>query len=397
MADSATLTEVADDGWHGFGELRSAAQESSDLARSVARITEEQRSLGSELAGRLTETGLLRTGVPQALGGAQAPPSVILRTAETVARGDASAGWCVAIATTSSLLSAYLPDKGAKEVFGDPQSVAAGVWAPRGKAQPVEGGVTVSGRWAFCSGISHADWLFAGCVLDTGEPKEGGAPVLRVAAIPTSQLKILDTWRTGGLRGTGSHDAVASEVFVPDHRLMSVTEGPPEDAAPLYQFPLFGFFALSVASAALGNARGAIDDLVSMASSQKPSGSSRSLAERSSTQAAVARAEASLRAARLLFYQSVEDAWRAAHRSEPVSEELRVGLRLAATHAARTAADVVSSMYELGGGASIYEDSPLQRRFRDAHTVTAHLQVKPATYEVTGRFLLGLPIETAQL
>jgi alkylation response protein AidB-like acyl-CoA dehydrogenase len=190
---------------------------------------------------------------------------------------------------------------------------------------------------------------------------------------------------------------VAADVFVPEHRILSVIDGPQPDAGPLYRFPVFGYFALSVAVAALGNARGAIDDLVALAAGKKSLGSSRTLAERTHTQSEVARAEASVRAAHLLVFQSVEDAWLAAQGEEPVSESLRLGLRLAATHATRTAAEVVSAMYDLGGGAAIYEDSPLQRRLRDANTATAHFQVNLASFELAGRLLLGLPTKTEQL
>lgn len=375
-----------------FAALRQAALANSALARSLAADTEQRRALAPELVAGLTESGLLRTGVPADLGGAEVPPSVILETAETVARGDASAGWCVSIATTSSLLSAYLPRKGAQEIFGDPATVASGVWAPRGTTRPVDGGVVISGQWGFCSGIPHADWLFAGFVTE-----RDGATVLRTAALPKADLEILDTWHTGGLRGTGSHDCVASDVFVPDHRILSIVDGPPVGAGPLHRFPLFGFFALSIAAAALGNARGAIDDLRELAVAKKPLGSNRSLAERSQTQTAVAEAEAALRAARLLMYSSIDDAWRAAQHEEPVSESLRLGLRLAATHAVRTSAKVAEAMYDLGGGAAIYQTSPLQRRFRDAHTATAHFQVNPASFELVGRLLLGVPTRTEQL
>jgi alkylation response protein AidB-like acyl-CoA dehydrogenase len=271
-------------------------------------------------------------------------------------------------------------------------TVAAGVWAPRGKGRPVDGGVVLSGRWAFCSGIPHAGWLFAGFMLE----QEGG-PVLRVAAIPKAELEVLDTWHTNGLRGTGSHDCVATDVFVPAHRVFSVVDGPPPEAKSLHRFPLFGYFALSIAAAALGNARGAIDELTELAASRKSLGSSRTLAERSSTQAVVAESEAALRAARLLMYQSIADAWRAAEGDEPVGERLRLGLRLAATHVVRTSAQVTTAMYELGGGSAIYQTSPLERRFRDAHTATAHFQVNPASFELPGKLLLGLPARTEQL
>src|ERR1700677_291982 len=143
-----------------------AVSAASALARDLAGETERARALPRALVDELCATGLMRAGVPAALGALEASPASTLRGAETIARGDASAGWCVSIAATSSLLSGYLPEDAAAEIFGDPHTVAAGVWAPRGRAVAVEGGARVSGRWSFCSGISHSQWLFAGCVLD---------------------------------------------------------------------------------------------------------------------------------------------------------------------------------------------------------------------------------------
>ena len=377
-------------------QLDDLVDRAANLARELAPTTERERALPRELLDALRATQLLRAGAPAELGALQAPPAIILSGAERVARGDGSAGWCVSIAATSSLLGAYLPEAGAAEVFGDPDSLAAGVWAPRGKGTAVDGGLRVSGRWSFCSGIPHSDWLFAGCVLE-GVEGDGGGPALRVLALPTGELEILDTWHTSGLRGTGSHDAVADALFVPEQRVLSLLGADPRVDAPLYRFPIFGFFALSIAAAALGNARGAIDDLIELAGGKRAQGSSRVLAERSATQAAVGEAEAALRAARALYYDAIEQAWEAAQQQGAASEALRLGLRLAATHAVRSSADVARAMYDLGGGSAIYEDSSLQRRFRDAHTATAHFQVNPATWELAGRLLLGLPANAAQL
>jgi alkylation response protein AidB-like acyl-CoA dehydrogenase len=239
----------------------------------------------------------------------------------------------------------------------------------------------------------HSDHFFGGCMV---EGDEDGSPNVRVLGIPVAELEIVDSWHTSGLRGTGSHDAVADDVFVPDHRSLSLVD-PPTSSVALYRFPIFAFFALSIAAAALGNARGAIDDLGVLAARKVGHGSSRTLAQRPATWSVVAQAEASMRAARAFYYQAIDEAWAASQSAQPVSVELRTGLRLAATHATRIAADVARDMYDLGGGSAIYEDSPLQRRFRDAHTATAHFQVNPATWELTGRLLLDQPTETAML
>ena len=359
----------------------------ADLARGMATEIDSTRRLPPELVAALRDSGLLRAGAPREVDALELPAATALRCAEEVARGDASAGWCVSIGITSTLLVAYLPPASRDELFGGGRGLAAGVWAPQGKAQRAPGGVIVSGRWAFCSGITHADVLFAGCIL---EDKPA------VVALPAEQLQILDTWHTLGLRGTGSHDTVADEVFVPDERVLSLFDGPVIDR-PLYRFPPFGFFASCITAAAMGNARAAIDNFVDLAATKKGAAGSRTLAERSTIQAAVATAESALEAARAGYYQAIDEAWRAAEAGPAVSLAARTRVRLAATHGARVSTDVVRSMYDLAGGSAIYDGAPLQRRLRDAFTASAHFQVNEASRELPGRILLGQAGEAAML
>lgn len=370
-------------------EIEIIAEKIARWARARSAEIERDRRLPDELVTRLREAGLLRATMPREVAAPELAPGRALRCAEAVARGDASAGWCVSIAITSALLVAYLPARSREEMFGGGRGVAAGVWAPRGTARSVDGGVVVSGRWPFCSGINHADIMFAGCFVDDRQ-------VPSVVALNKDELQVLDTWHTLGLRGTGSHDCVADDVFVPADRVFSVFDGPIVDR-PLYRFPVFGFFALSIGAAALGNARAAIDDLVELAGGKKGLGSTRTLAERSATQAAAATAESALGAARALFYEVIEAAWQVSHDAEAVPVTMRNRLRLAATHAVRTSADVVRSMYDLAGGTAIYDNAPLQRRFRDAFTATAHFQVNEASRELPGRVLLDQPADVSML
>ncbi|MBY4108223.1 acyl-CoA dehydrogenase family protein [Rhodococcus fascians] len=368
-------------------DIEAVAKRIGEVASGMAQQIDAERRLPAELVDLLRESGLLTACAPAELGGLELSPGKAFRCSEALARGNAATGWCVSIAITSGLPIAFLPEPTREELFGGGRGVGGGVWAPRGTARRVPGGVVVSGRWPFCSGVNHTDMLYLGCMLD-GEQK--------ILVVPKADLEVLDTWHTLGLRGTGSHDSVADEVFVPSDRIFTMADGPLIDR-PLYRFPPLGFFALCIAAAAMGNARAAIDDLVELAAGKKSGGSRRTLAERTPTQAAVATAESSLEAARSLYYQAIDDAWQFCLRSEPVPVDVRGRLRLAATHGVRTAADVVGSMFDLGGGSVIYDDSPLQRRFRDAFTATAHFQVNEASFELPGRLLLGLPTEIAQL
>src|SRR5436309_5203588 len=131
-------------------DLAGVSSEIAGLAEALAPETERERRLPEELLSRLRASGLMLGGAPHEVGGLELAPGALLGSAEEIAAGDASVGWCVSIAATSSLLAAYLPDESRAELFGDPELIAAGVWAPRGKATPVDGGILVSGRWPYC-------------------------------------------------------------------------------------------------------------------------------------------------------------------------------------------------------------------------------------------------------
>jgi alkylation response protein AidB-like acyl-CoA dehydrogenase len=175
-----------------------------------------------------------------------------------------------------------------------------------------------------------------------------------------------------------------------------ITRAPVAKGA-LYAFPPFGLLALTIAGTALGIGRAAIEDLVTLAGGKTPTLSARPLAERPVTQARIAQAEAAVLSARAFLYEAIATAWDAAEEGGEVSVEQRAALRLAATHATTASASAVDTAYDLGGGTSIYVESPLQKRFRDVHAATQHMLVGPSTWELTGRLMLGLPTDIAQL
>src|SRR5581483_643849 len=180
------------------------------------------------------------------------------------------------------------------------------------------------------------------------------------------EVQIHDTWDAMGLRGTGSHDIEMTDVFVPAERSASIVVDRPTAQGRIYAFPVFGLLALAIGAVSLGIARGALDDLVALAGRRTPTGSRRTMGERAPVQAEVAEAEARLRAARAFLLSAIDEAWAVASEGGQVPVEQRTALRLAATHAASTGAEVAGAAYRLGGGSSVYESrSALPRRFRD--------------------------------
>ncbi len=360
-----------------------------ELIAADAAEAERRGRLADEVVGALAAAGVFSALVPTSIGGGESHPGELVAALEAIAAVDGSAGWCAAVGATSGLAAGYLGAAPARRLFGDPESVGAGAFAPRGRLIEQGDGYLLTGRWPLASGVSHATSVGLGCV----HPDHGAL----YAVLPRERVEVIETWDALGLRATASHDVEVHEVAVAGEEVVALIGGTPTAAGPLYSFPLFGLLAVSIAAVCTGIARGALAETLAAAGSRKPQGSGRSLAERGTTQERVAGAEAALRAARAGLGAAIDCAWETAASGAPLGLDDRLGLRLAATHAARAAVEVVDACHRLGGAAALPRGSALERRLRDIRTAAQHMIVAPATLELAGRALLGLEADATQL
>ncbi len=360
---------------------------------------DDARRLPDAVAAKLAGAGFFRLCVPKVYGGAEASVLDTIAALETLAEADASAAWVAMIGATTGAMAAYLDADTAREIYGGAGAIVTGVYAPMGKASLDGDAYRVSGQWKWNSGGQNSHWLGGGClVMEGGKPRmiAEGVPDARMVLFPARDARFIDTWHTSGLRGTGSGDMGVSDLRVPAARSVSLTADKPKIDAPLYKFPVFGLLAVGIAAVASGNATAALAEFKAVAAGKKmPNG--RLLSERSATQALYASACADLGAARAYLHSEVGAAWREAEMGAEISLETRARVRLAATHLTRMAAEIVRRVQDFAGGSAVFSADPLQRRLRDAQTMTAHIMIAPATYELSGRALLGVPVATSEL
>ncbi len=354
-------------------------------------------TLPLDLVDAIRPSGAFRQYVPDDLGGPGVTAVESLEVIEEFAYHDGSVGWCVAIASTSSLTSSYLPDPYAAELFGHADAIGGGFVAPQGKARPADGGgLWVTGRWQWGSGTKHCTTIAGGCMLvDTDgrrQPRSDGLAV-PFAYFEPGDVTFIETWDVAGLAGSGSVDYSVTDAFVPEGRWVQIGRDQPVRNNVWSRFSFFGLLAAGVAATAVGIARRSIDELVALAQSKRPQGSKRTLAERSALQAATAQAEASLRSAWAFLTDTTEDCWQTAIAGHEQTTEQRRLIRLAASHATQTSAAVASSMYTNAGGAAVYRTSPLQRCMRDTAVATQHAMVAPRTFEIAGRGRMGFDVD----
>lgn len=368
-----------------------------DLAPTIAARAPEieaARRVPSDLLDELVRAGCFKLLLPASHGGVGADLPGTLRVLETLATADASVACTVGIAGGCWLDLVGLPRATFDEVFATaPDVIIAGVFRPAGAAISVNGGYRVTGRWSSASGCEHATWIYGNCIEVPPEGAGGGdgdgAPRMRMVVLAPDQVTIEDTWHVSGLCGTGSHHFRADDVFVPADRTLDPMGDRPCLDEPIVRTPLLSVYSLAVASIALGVARGALDDIVALATGKVPMLGSGSLSTNPLFQYEVATADTELRAARALAYELAEAAWaQSTSGIDPTLAE-RAHARAAGVWITGRAAAVVHTAYRNGGGTSLYAEHPLQRRLRDVHALTQHFLVKPDTLIAAGAVLAG--------
>ncbi len=347
-----------------------------ELARTSAPTLDESRRLTPELAESIRQSGFARHFVPRRRGGSAGTFATALAATAAVGEECAATAWCAALYAAHGRLASYLPEEGQADLWGAGPDVlvAAAIFPPSGEAADVPGGWRLTGRWRYASGVDHADWVLLAC--STGA--EGGREH-RVFAVPRERCTVYDTWRTLGLRGTGSNSVGVEGVFVPAHRTFTLADlGRPTGPERCHRVPAAMVAALQFVAPALGAARGALRDFTAdLAGRPLPDGRPRH--ELASVQDVLTCAGADVHMADLLLEKA---AWRA-DRGHPAPLAVAENIRDGAT-AIRLCRSAVDRLLAASGTAVQSEDHPLQRRWRDVTAAASHatldFEAASATY-----------------
>jgi alkylation response protein AidB-like acyl-CoA dehydrogenase len=357
---------------------------------------ESARRLPPALLDKLHEASLFRLLLPRSSNGIETDPLTFFHVIETIARADASTAWCLGQAGGCAMSAAYLDPPAAHEIFGsDPRAVLAWGPGPRVKAIESKGGYRVTGIWSFNSGGRHATWVGAHCPIfqADGSPRldDKGVQLERTMLVRSQDVAWTDIWNTVGLRGTASDQFAIDDFFVrSDHSITREFDRECRETGPLYRMSSGTCYQVGFAGVACGIARGALDSFVEMARNKVPRGSKSPLRDNAVVQSGLAQAEVNLRAARGFVLQSMADIWKYLGGGGSITVEQRVIVRMAATHAIHKAREAVDFAYDAAGATAIFENHPLERRFRDIHTVTQQLQGRLSHFETVGAWMMGV-------
>jgi indole-3-acetate monooxygenase len=350
-----------------------------ELVRSEAEQSERARTLTPAIVEAMWGSGLMSAFNPIAAGGVEPSFSEMIDTWIEMAWQDGSFGWVgIANLPSSFAAAAYLPDQGFAEVFTAHQNrvTMGGQFFPNGQGTAVPGGYRLTGAWSFGSGIGHSEYVAAGFMpMDDGEVRwvSEGIPDMQVAVVPREEISFNDGWFVQGLKGTGSYDYSADDVFVPEYRTFPLfARDPKRGESPATRMGLMPVTAAGHASWALGVAKSMLDDVQELAATKFRMSDMASLASRPTFQKDLAHHVSAWRAARLLVLDAFGAAESSVASGEPLTPLLRADMRAAAVYATDVSRECAQWAHLAAGTTSIREGSRLERAFRDIYTGTQH-------------------------
>ena len=381
-------------------ELVDRARAMIPTLKSRAKACIANRDVPAETIAEMKEAGFFRILQPRKFGGYEMHPNTFFAVQKLVAEGCMSTGWMLGVVGCHPYELALFHREAQEEVWGsDNGMLVSSTYQPVGKVTRVEGGFRLSGHWGFSTGSVHCGWVLLGAMVPPAEA--GGPPDMRTFLLPRSDYTIgTDAWHVFGLQGTGSHDIIVDDVFVPEYRTHRASDGflcqnPGQEVndGPLYSLPWAQVFVRSVSTAAFGGARAAINAAMSIMESRVSTNTGKASKADPMLHAAIAAAHAQSKEMELTLETTFNDLIEIAERGESIPMEKRALYAYQSSTVVRRLASLIDDMMQLLGGRAIYNTSEIIQPWLDLHAARAHVANDPAnrTGDVVGTMLGAQP------
>ncbi len=367
------------------------------VAKLADRATEaeELRRLPAATVADFRGTGLANLLVPARYGGDQADLPDLLEPIRLMAHGCASSAWTLGFYMLHNWMLALFDARAQDEVFADGPVLCPAPLAPTGHGVAAEGGIRLTGRWSWATGVMDADWVIVGALCGTGAEMY---PAL--ALLPGGDFVIADVWHTAGMRATGSNDVIVDDVFVPAHRLVKVVDiyrgtapGAALHDADTYRWPMVPALALVAAMPALGAAEDVADRFAARLSERVLAYSGVAQKEQPAAQIRLGDARVRLAALRGLLDHTVQRISAGVSAGQAVPRAERAAARAAAAHIVHESRAVIADLLESSGASAQFLTNPMQRAKRDVDVICGHVVFDyDVSRELAGALEVGVKV-----
>ncbi len=353
--------------------------------KARARQCTQGRNVPAETVAEMQEAGFFRILQPQRWGGYEMHPNVFFEVQKLLAEGCMSTGWMYGVLGCHPYEMALFHDRAQQEVWGEDRSMlVSSTYQPVGKVTHVDGGFRLSGRWGFSTGSVHCGWVLLGAIVPA--KNEGDPFDMRTFLLPRADYTIdEDAWQTFGLQGTGSHDIIVDDVFVPEYRTHKAADGflcqnpgQVENDSPLYRLPWAQVFVRSVSTAAFGGARAALKAGLDIMQSRVSTNTGKASKQDPILQAALAKAHSQILEMETTQRLTFEELMTLAEKGEEIPMEKRALFAYQSSTVVRRLVDLVDDVMQLLGGRAIYTSSAIIQPWLDLNAARAHVANDPS-------------------
>jgi len=348
-----------------------ALQSRRGHAKSNVRVPDET-------VAEFAQAGFFKILQPEQWGGYAMDPQVFYAVGLEIARFCPSSAWILGVIAVHNWQLAVFDDRAAQDVWAaDPSVLISSSYAPVGKVKVVDGGFRLSGRWSFSSGSEHCKWAFLGAVVPTPEAPFDMANY-RTFLLPINDYTVVHNWDVVGLQGTGSHDIVVDNAFVPEYRTHKAMDGflcdNPGNAvntAPLYRMPFMQVFVRAVCTATLGACDGALDAFIEVAKTRQVGPSK--MKNDPFARVVAAEVKTAIEEMKLTLIRNFEAMMASCRAGVPIPIEDRVRYRYDSAVVADRCLALSSKMLKAAGSGAIRLDSDLLSFHLDILASQAHI------------------------
>ncbi|MFZ9630394.1 MAG: hypothetical protein ACO3C1_13715 [Ilumatobacteraceae bacterium] len=369
-----------------------ALRERSAEAAALRRVPQENIDL-------LREAGSLKTIQSRRNGGYGFSMRTHLEVVASLAEGCANTAWVAGVTQAHSWLLSHFPEQAQDDAYGNPDNVVSAVIGPRGSAVKVDGGYRLSGFWPFASGNQVSQWLLLGGVVKNpvGDVIDEGDFL-----VPTEAVTQLDDWFVNGLTGTGSCSVKVDDLFIPDHRFLSlpglVMGGSPGMSAydewNMHCAPV-PVLALALTGGAIGIARAALADFPNLVRGKTIAYTADDQYNHPLTHIQAGNAAMLIHEGELILFHCADQIDAAAREGRDLDFMTRARMRLDCAQGVRRCLEGVEILFHASGASGIRLASPLTRAVADLRAINQHGLLNLETnQELYGRIVLGLPQNT---
>jgi len=362
-----------------YDEALKRARDLVPALRERAARAEADRIMPPETLRDLHASGVLRTLQPRRWGGMEFDFVAYVDFPLELSRGCASTGWNLANLQIHHWMLAMYDERAQEEVWGaSPEAmIASGIAYPQGRGRKVDGGFEISGRWNFSSCVNFADWNMLAVTVREGERVTG----YRMCLLDKSQYEVVDDWQVLGMRATGSMTVVAKDVFVPEYKALDMVEarggdrfpGARANPNPVYRVPLSALGGHGIGACAVGNAQAALEHTIASVKERSTSYTAMKMRDFQAVQLRIGAAGARIDTARLILRNDCLEAQEIANRNVIADTATKLRFKRNLACAVGLCTEAVDLLHAMAGANGIYVSYPLERIFRDAHSLAGHI------------------------